>query len=98
MRPCFVMAATPEPTASDLASLLQRSVTFKPNALPLRPPAGSTPPSTGTTLQNLTNRILGSKVAPSNRVSESLDYEPCQNKVFYDRMNIKKDGKKKLWG
>lgn len=30
--------------------------------------------------------------------SESLDYEPIQNKLFYDRMKSRKEGKKKLYG
>ncbi len=31
-------------------------------------------------------------------MSESLDYEPIQNKLFYDRMKSRKEGKKKLYG
>lgn len=31
-------------------------------------------------------RVFGSKNAPNQRVSESLDYEPVQNKIFYERM------------
>lgn len=47
---------------------------------------------------SLLTKVLGSKAAPVNRVSESLDYEPIQNKVFYDKLRVKKDGKKKLYG
>ncbi|MEW5297643.1 MAG: hypothetical protein WDW36_000839 [Sanguina aurantia] len=43
-------------------------------------------------------KLMGSRNVPSNRVSESLDYEPMQNKVFYDRLLAKKDGKKSVIG
>lgn len=35
---------------------------------------------------------------PEHRVSESLDYEPIQNRVYQDRQRMKKEGKKKLYG
>ena len=42
-------------------------------------------------------RVWGSKTAPTTKVSESLDYEGPQNRLFYERMNAK-GGKKKLYG
>lgn len=36
--------------------------------------------------ETLMTRVFGSKNAPNQRVSESLDYEPVQNKIFYERM------------
>lgn len=44
------------------------------------------------------HKLIGTKTAATNRVSESLDYEPVQNRVFSDRQNDKKEGKKKLYG
>lgn len=72
----------------DTRSLLNRTVTFK---APTR--AAAAPEST-----NLLTKIVGSKTAPNNRVSESLDYEPIQNQVYFERLKIKKEGKKKLYG
>ena len=46
----------------------------------------------------LLRKVLGTKTAPTNRVSESLDYEAIQNRVYYDRIKRGKEGKKKLYG
>ncbi|KAF6253336.1 chloride channel [Scenedesmus sp. NREL 46B-D3] len=35
-------------------------------------------------------KVFGTKNAPNQRVSESLDYEPVQNKIFYERMKAAK--------
>lgn len=43
-------------------------------------------------------RVWGTKKAPTTKVSESLDYESIQNKMFYERLNQKTKGKKKLYG
>ena len=43
-------------------------------------------------------RVVGTKNGPNVRNSESLDYEPMQNKIFYDRIKHAKEGKKKLYG
>ncbi|GFH09782.1 uncharacterized protein HaLaN_04991 [Haematococcus lacustris] len=72
---------------SDQESLLKQANTLKPP--PMRAYNASA---------SLLTKVLGSKAAPVNRVSESLDYEPIQNKVFYDKLRVKKDGKKKLYG
>jgi chloride channel 7 len=45
--------------------------------------SGAAPPLTADTL---VSRVFGSKNAANQRVSESLDYEPVQNKIFYERM------------
>jgi hypothetical protein len=44
------------------------------------------------------SRVVGTKNGGNVRNSESLDYEPMQNKIFYDRIKHAKDGKKKLYG
>ena len=80
--------AQPGPEA-ETASMLGRSVTFKRNPIPAKYEA---------TAATFLARIVGEKTAPVNRVSESLDYEPIQNKLFYDRMKSRKEGKKKLYG
>lgn len=68
-------------------SLLKRTVTFKaPRPTSYAPDAP------------LLRKIIGTKQAPTNRVSESLDYEPIQNKLYYERLKAKKEGKKKLYG
>jgi hypothetical protein len=51
------------------------------------------PPST----QELLKRVFGTRYAPTQRVSESLDYEPVQNAVFYKRMKAAKE-KRHLFG
>lgn len=73
---------------TDRESLLKRTVTFK------------APQRTYNADTSFLTKVLGTKVAApnANRVSESLDYEPIQNKIFYDRMRAKKEGKKKLYG
>ncbi|GBF97646.1 H(+) Cl(-) exchange transporter [Raphidocelis subcapitata] len=47
--------------------------------------------------QELLTRVWGTKNAPTQRVSESLDYEPVQNAIFYKRMRAAKE-KKHLFG
>jgi hypothetical protein len=49
------------------------------------------------TPQELLTRVWGTKNAPAQRVSESLDYEPVQNTIFYKRMKAAKE-KKHLFG
>lgn len=74
---------------SDTTPMLGRNITFQRNtaSVPRYEPGTS-----------FISKIVGSKAAPVNRVSESLDYEPIQNKLFYDRMKSRKEGKKKLYG
>lgn len=52
---------------------------------------GTMPAMPALTADTLITRVFGSKNAPNQRVSESLDYEPVQNKIFYERM---RQGKK----
>lgn len=59
-------------------SLIQRNVTFR-----------SSMPAPSTT-ETLMTKVFGTKNAPNQRVSESLDYEPVQNKIFYERMRAAK--------
>lgn len=40
--------------------------------------------------ETLMTRVFGTKNAANQRVSESLDYEPVQNKIFYERMRQSK--------
>jgi hypothetical protein len=68
-------------------TLLGRTTTFKAPAQSLQLDRGS-----------LVSKLIGTKNQATNRVSESLDYEPTQNRVFQDRMRAKKEGKKKLYG
>jgi hypothetical protein len=49
------------------------------------------------TTQEILTRVFGTKNAPTQRVSESLDYEPVQNTIFYKRMKAAKE-KKHLFG
>ncbi|GIL89138.1 hypothetical protein Vretimale_16173 [Volvox reticuliferus] len=79
-----------QPQSEDEAPMLGRSVTFARNPAPAKP---SYDPGS-----SFLSKVLGSKTAPTGRVSESLDYEPIQNKLFYDRMKSRKEGKKKLYG
>ncbi len=76
--------------AEDETPMLGRSVTFQRNP-PKAPTYASDQPS-------FLSKVLGNKDAATGRVSESLDYEPIQNKLFYDRMKSRKEGKKKLYG
>jgi hypothetical protein len=64
---------------------LLRSVTF--NGSSSRP----------TTTETLVTKVFGTATAPNQRVSESLDYEPVQNKIFYERMKAGKE-KRHLFG
>lgn len=41
--------------------------------------------------ESLITKVFGTKNAANHRVSESLDYEPVQNKIFYDRMKAAKE-------
>lgn len=43
-----------------------------------------------TSTETLMTKVFGTKNAPNQRVSESLDYEPVQNKIFYERMRTAK--------
>lgn len=63
------------------SSSLARNVTFNSKGwgAPASAPAGGG-------AETLMARVFGSKNAPNQRVSESLDYEPVQNKIFYERM------------
>jgi chloride channel 7 len=65
---------------------LLRSVTF--NGSSSRP---------ATTTETLVTKVFGTATAPNQRVSESLDYEPVQNKIFYERMKAAKE-KRHLFG
>jgi hypothetical protein len=47
--------------------------------------------------EDILTKVFGTKNAPTQRVSESLDYEPVQNKIFYKRMKAAKE-KKHLFG
>ncbi len=69
-------------TERETAGLL-RTVTFKEPSATLQ---FSVPSS-----DNLITKVFGTKNAPSQRVSESLDYEPVQNKIFYERMKAAKE-------
>lgn len=73
------------PVDGDQELLLKRPITF------------SGPKRTYNADSSLLTKVLGTKAA-NNRVSESLDYEPIQNKISFDRMRVRKDGKKKLYG
>lgn len=75
---------------SDQVPMLGRSVTFAR--------AVKTPAAYEATASSFLTKLVGSKAGPVSRVSESLDYEPIQNKLFYDRMKTRKEGKKKLYG
>ena len=50
-----------------------------------------------TATETLVAKVFGTKNAPNQRVSESLDYEPVQNKIFYERMRASKE-KRHLFG
>lgn len=63
-------------------SLLGRSITF---STPTRRAAAAGPVQSDGA-DTLMTRVFGSKNVPNQRVSESLDYEPVQNKIFYERM------------
>ena len=43
--------------------------------------------------QQFFTKVFGTKNAPTQRVSESLDYEPVQNAIFYKRMKAAKEHK-----
>jgi hypothetical protein len=53
--------------------------------------------ATAPSAQELLTKVWGTKNAPTQRVSESLDYEPVQNAIFYKRMRAAKE-KKNLFG
>jgi len=50
-----------------------------------------------TSTEEIMTKVFGTKNAPTQRVSESLDYEPVQNTIFYKRMKAAKE-KKHLFG
>ncbi|PNH06168.1 Chloride channel protein CLC-a [Tetrabaena socialis] len=75
----------------DETPMLGRAVTFTRNPAVVKPPVYESASS-------FLSKVLGTKIAATGRVSESLDYEPIQNKLFYDRMKTRKEGKKKLYG
>lgn len=58
----------------------------RPPPLPL--PLPPLPPR-----REIVERVFGTAAAPAQRVSESLDYEPVQNAVFYKRMKAAKEQK-----
>lgn len=61
---------------------LLRSITFNARAVQ---------PTNENASETLVTKVFGTKNAPSQRVSESLDYEPVQNKIFYERMKAAKE-------
>lgn len=87
---------------TERASLLTRQVTFQrdiPVTAAANPQTSST--ASGDELQaikGLAKAAWGTKLVANNRVSESLDYEPAQNKIFYDRMKTREKKKKSIFG
>jgi hypothetical protein len=59
---------------------MERTPTFSTST------AGRLPTVASLTADTLITRVFGSRNVPNQRVSESLDYEPVQNKIFYERM------------
>lgn len=59
---------------------LNRSITFTTRR------GGAAAAPRADAADTLMTRVFGSKNVPNQRVSESLDYEPVQNKIFYERM------------
>lgn len=72
---------SPHHGEAEKAGLL-RVVTFN------HTPVGPAVPLTG---QALLNKIVGTTVVSNQRVSESLDYEPVQNELFYKRVKAAKE-------
>lgn len=48
-------------------------------------------PAAPPTREEIIKRVFGTPAAPPPRNTESLDYEPVQNKIFYARMKAAKD-------
>lgn len=65
----------------ETAGLLRVS-TFSRSAPVLPRPVGG---------QELLKKIVGTSQVSNQRVSESLDYEPVQNELFYKRMKAAKE-------
>jgi hypothetical protein len=96
--------------ANERSALLSRSVTFARDAIPSPSPAKTTPAPpgqapmqqsqqhSGDAVLNLAKAAWGTKQVSNNRVSESLDYEPAQNKIFCDRMKMREKKKKSIFG
>lgn len=59
---------------------INRNITFTTRR------AGAAAAPCADAVDTLMTRVFGSKNVPNQRVSESLDYEPVQNKIFYERM------------
>ncbi|KAF5836603.1 chloride channel [Dunaliella salina] len=76
------------PALTDEESLLQRTEQASLNP----PPRAYSPTSSFFT------RVLGTRRAPAHRVSESLDYEPLQNKLYVHQLHERRDGRKKVYG
>lgn len=69
-----------------------------PNGAPAPEPA----PTAGGPFAAISNnavitKVFGTSKPVNTKVSESLDYEPVQNKLFLDRMKAGK-GEKKIYG
>lgn len=69
-----------------LAGGFGRSIIFTARRAAAGAAAQQAPPGGAAGTETLVTRVFGSKNAPNQRVSESLDYEPVQNKIFYERM------------
>lgn len=67
--------------AGEGRALLARNVTFR---------ASASQAAAQNSTETLMTKVFGTKNAPNQRVSESLDYEPVQNKIFYERMRAAK--------
>lgn len=79
-----VPEGSPLPNTRREASPLLRTVTF-------RAPSSAFNPANA---QQLLVQVVGTKNPSQQKVSESLDYEPVQNKIFYDRMKASKANRK----
>ena len=110
VRSTWVVPGSMEPpngaAAHERSALLSRSVTFARDVLQ-SPPKAPAPPGqaavatqqhSGDAVLNLAKAAWGTKQVSNNRVSESLDYEPAQNKIFYDRMKSREKKKKSIFG
>ena len=87
-------SADEETSGGEASTLLKKSATFSASARV----APVQTPQTPITFESLLAKVVGPAAPSTNRVSESLDYEPVQNRVFYHRLKMKKDGKKNIWG
>jgi hypothetical protein len=84
--------ATPEPER-ERSGLLAKQVTFteRPGSHHPSPGSAAAASAAGAESQDLITKVFGTKNANNQRVSESLDYEPVQNKIFYDRIKAAKE-------